>query len=93
MLCEVDMLSLETIKKETLWVAKMNGFREIGTYDALKSYRESDECRDFDTICSQGQPEHLRQFWKDYEEQDDLPYEDRLFLIDDFYAKWVKEQK
>lgn len=58
------MLSLETIMSKTLWVAKMNGFRKVGTYEEVKSYGESEECRDFD-ICA-NQPEELKPFYDKY---------------------------
>lgn len=57
-------LSYEIIDRDTLWVAKMNGYRKIGTYNELTDYRESEECRDFD-ICSR-QPEHLKEFYDAY---------------------------
>ena len=59
------MLSLETIMNDTIWVAKMTyGSRHVGTYDEIKSYAESDECRDFDICCNQ--PDHLKKFYEDY---------------------------
>jgi len=87
------MLSLETIKKDTLWVAKMVRFRQVGTYDELRVYRESDELRDFDNLYSQGQPEHLKQFWQDYEAQNETAYGERLFFMNNFYNEWIKRQE
>lgn len=75
------MPSLETILKDTRWVAKMTyGFRHVGTYDELEEYRESEECRDFDICCSQ--PEHLKEFYNKYFE-----YEKQhgFTTIQDFY--------
>lgn len=37
------MLTLEQIKKDTIWVAKMNWGRMSGTYEEMKPYREADE--------------------------------------------------
>ena len=59
------MLSLEQIMKETIFVAKMTyGYRAVGTYDEIREYIESDECRDSD-ICA-SQPENLKDFYDKY---------------------------
>ena len=52
------MLTLETILSDSIWVAKMNGWRQTGTYDELSDLREDEDCRDFD-LCAE-QPEHLK---------------------------------
>lgn len=57
------MLTLDQIMRESIWVAKMNWGRTSGTYEDMKVYAESDECRDFDLVCEEGQPEHLRDFF------------------------------
>ena len=55
------MLSLETILKDTIWVAKMTWGRYSGTYEEVGHYSDSDSCRDFDLCCKQ--PEHLKEFY------------------------------
>lgn len=60
------MLMLDTIMKDTLWVAKMNGWRKVGTYAELEDLSKSEECRDFDIVCLEGQPDHLKGFYKEY---------------------------
>lgn len=47
----IDGFTLEMAEKNLVWVAKMGGYRVSGTYDEIKSYAESDDCRDFD-ICA-----------------------------------------
>lgn len=77
------MLSLETINKDTIWVVKMQGWRDSGTYDEMKRLAESDECRDFDVACEQ--PEHLKPFWDAYWEYEK---EHGFTYIDQFYEVW-----
>lgn len=92
------MLTLEQIKKDTIWVAKMNWGRMSGTYEEMKPYREADEednyCRDFDICCEQ--PEHLKEFYDGF-----FKYEEEhgFTLIDDYYNNvyanrkiWSKEE-
>lgn len=43
-----NIISLEIIKKDTVWVAKMCGWRAVGTYDEVKRFAEDEKCRDFD---------------------------------------------
>lgn len=50
------------IEKDTRWVAKMMHGRHTGTYEELKEYWESEDCRDFDTLAKQPTPE-LQHFW------------------------------
>ena len=77
------MLTYETIKKDTRWVAKMNGYRVSGTYDEIRHYADDEECRDFDISCKQ--PDHLKEFYDMYFGQDSLPYSERIYLLKDFY--------
>lgn len=81
------MLKLETIKKETIWVAKMIGCRFTGTYDELKGLASSEECRDFDIVWSGGQPEHLRPFYEAYEKYE---AKNGFTFIDDFYKVYAE---
>ena len=62
----METLSYEIIEKDTLWVAKMQGWRQVGTYAEVKHLFHDPECRDFDTVCADGQPEHLRDFYNEY---------------------------
>lgn len=72
------MLSLETINRDTLWVGKLyDGGRIVGTYDELRSMM--DDFRDFDILCLEGQPEHLREFYEGYLSQHEY------YLIADYY--------
>lgn len=81
-------LTLEQIMNESRWVAKMQGWREVGTYEEVKSYAESEECRDFD-ICAE-QPEHLKDFFDRY-----FAYEREhgWITIPDFYKDVYLVQK
>ena len=56
-----NLVSLETILKDTLWVAKMTYGRHVGTYEEVEHYFPMKECRDFD-LCAV-QPEHLKDFY------------------------------
>ena len=58
------MLTLDQIMNESIWVAKMNGYRMSGTYAEMKPYADSEDCRDFD-LCAE-QPEHLKDFFDKY---------------------------
>ena len=81
-----NIISLETIKKDTLWVAKMYGWRAVGTYDEVGHYAKEEECRDFDLCCAQ--PEHLEEFYElffAYEEEHGFTF------LDDFYPIYVEE--
>ena len=60
----MSKVSLETILKDTLWVAKMTYGRHVGTYDEVGDYFPMEECRDFD-LCAK-QPEHLEDFYDGY---------------------------
>jgi len=83
------MLTLETITKDTIWVAKMNGWREAGPYEQMKHLAESDECRDFDIAAEQ--PEHLKEFYDAYF---DYEREHGWTLIPDFYNNvWEQAHK
>lgn len=80
------MLTLETIMKDTLWVARHStGYRFVGNWDAVKSHVESceeeeyDYIKDMDILCAEGQPEHLREFFEAFLSQDDH------YLIKDYY--------
>lgn len=65
-----ELIPLETIMNESLWVAKMQGYRETGTYAEIGHLAKSEDCRDFDLLAKQ--PAHLvpffNEFWKYTEE-------------------------
>ena len=76
-------LSLETILKESRWVAKMTYGRFVGTYGELECFIEdSENLRDIDLAA--GQPEHLQQFCDEMWEHDRT---DGWMTIQDFYNK------
>ena len=79
------MLTLEQILKDTIWVVKMQGYRMSGTYEEMKHYADSEECRDFDICCEQ--PEHLMDFYEKY-----FAY-DGFITIQDFYNQFYNPKK
>ena len=74
------MLKLETILKDTLWVAKMYGWRQVGTYEQIRHLSESEDCRECD-LCAQ-QPEHLQEFYDAYWKYD---REHGFITVPDYY--------
>lgn len=79
------MLSLQKILDESLWVAKMQGYRKCGTYAEIGDLADSEDCRDFDLAATQ--PEDLMDFYDGF-------FKHRGFItIQDyyhnFYAKGV----
>ena len=58
------MLSLQKILDESLWVAKMQGYRVSGTYDEIGYLAESEDCLDFDLAATQ--PEDLMDFFEGF---------------------------
>lgn len=60
------MLTLDQVMNESIWVAKMQGWRTSGTYAEVGKYAKDEDCRDFDLAGQQ--PEHLKdffdRFWK-----------------------------
>lgn len=74
------MLTLDTILKDTVWVAKMVGYRDKGTMDEIGFLRDREDCRDFD-LCAE-QPEHLKEFYDKYFEYE---REHGFTIIQDFY--------
>ena len=77
------MLSLETILKDSIWIAKMQGYRLSGTHDEIGHYADLEECRDFDLCCEQ--PEHLKDFYDKY-----FAY-DGFITIQDFYNQYYNK--
>ncbi len=58
------IIPFSIIEKETIWVAKMEGYRKTGTYDEISHLAEEESCRDFDIAAQQ--PEHLLPFYDKY---------------------------
>lgn len=83
------MLSLETILKDTVFVAKMQGWRQAGTIAQIGHLRDDPDCRDFD-LCAK-QPDHLKEFYDAY-----WCYEEShgFITIQNFYADvWTRREK
>lgn len=78
-------LPLELVLDKTLWVAKMNGWRAVGTYKELEELSKSEECRDFD-ICA-NQPDELKDFYRQYFKFDE---ECGFITVQDFYKYHYK---
>lgn len=81
------MLTLDQVMNESIWVAKMQGWRETGTYAEIGHLAQDEECRDFD-LCAK-QPEHLQEFfeglWKWSEEHGFITIADYykdIYLVD-----------
>ena len=82
-----NTLSLDTILKDSLWVAKMQGWRKIGTYEEIGDLSKNEECRDFD--LSAEQPDHLKDFYEQYWEYD---RKNGFITVQDFYNDHFKEK-
>ena len=77
------MLTLETIKKDTIWVVKMQGWRDSGTWDEIKNLAQSEECRDCDISANQPS-EELQEFWNELYDYGEF------ITLDDFYPIYVE---
>ena len=80
----MKQLSLQEILSKTIWVAKMPGYRLTGTYEQIKKYKDDEDCREFDIVCSSGQPQELRHFYTLYEEYGE---KHGFITIQEFYRK------
>ena len=92
------MLDLQTIKDETLWVIKHNGWRETCKGSELSKKLDLDnDVRDYGVVTWEKQPKELQEFWKSYHnayyifDRRDLKIIDDVDDIDDFYMIWVKD--
>lgn len=92
------MLDLQTIKDETLWVIKHNGWRETCKGSELSKKLDLDnDVRDYGVVTWEKQPKELQEFWKSYHnayyifDRRDLKTIDDVDDIDDFYMIWVKD--
>jgi len=77
-----NIISLQQIHDESLWVAKMCGWRHVGTHGEVGHLFYDEDCRDFDMVCAEGQPEHLRPFFEAYEAYE---AEHGFTFLNDFY--------
>ena len=74
-------LTLDYIKENTIWVAKMNGYRVTGTDAEIGHLFHDENCRDYDVCCQQPTSE-LQRFWEElwqYEDQHGFQF------VDDYY--------
>lgn len=71
------MLSLKKILDESLWVAKMQGYRVSGTYAEIGHLADDEDCRDFDLAAKQ--PDDLMDFYDGF-----FKY-GRFITIQDYY--------
>lgn len=83
------MITIDTIQKDTVFVAKMQGYRKVGTFAEIGNLADDPDCRDFD-LCAK-QPDHLTAFYDAYWEYEmNHPFMD----VNAFYNEvWVKSQK
>lgn len=58
------MISKDTILDQTIFVAKMQGWRSVGTFREVGHLLDDPDCRDFD-LCAE-QPDHLKDFYDKY---------------------------
>lgn len=79
------MLTLDQILNESRWVAKMNGWRQAGTYKELEHLSNDPDCREIDIAAEQ--PEHLREFF------DMLDSNDTWMTIPEFYRTCYAPRK
>lgn len=79
------MLELATIMNDTLWVAKMQGWRDVGTYDEIGHLAQDEDCRDFDLAAKQ--PAHLEDFYKKFWAYD---REHGFITVQDYYNEHYK---
>ena len=89
---DANNLSFEYINKNTLWVAKYeSGYRRVGNYSEIKELYKDDDIDEIDIVSWRGQPDELKEFYKDYEYAN--YYKKRnLYLIKDFYKEWIEDK-
>lgn len=79
------MVSKRTIEKDTIWVVRLTcGVRLTGTYEEMKRWADTDDCKDFD-ICAK-QPEHLQEFYDGYFK---YCYENEFVFVNDYYNRMM----
>ena len=72
----IARISKEQVDRESLWVVKFIGHRDVDTYPNLvKKYGEDffsrDDVRDVSLLCYERQPESLKTFFQKLKEMDD----------------------
>lgn len=66
---KIGGVTLDQVSEYSLWVVKHAGWRECDTYPNLKKRGslDSDDIRDIDFLCTEGQPDILKQFFIEFE--------------------------
>lgn len=82
------MLTLDTILKDSMWVAKVGGCRFVGTYAEIEHWYDDEDWKDTD-LCAE-QPEHLKPFYDAYFKYD---RENGFITVQDFYNKVYAQSK
>lgn len=86
----MSKVTLDEVLNETKWCARMtNGTRYVGTYAQVEKW-QGENCKDIDTICTEGQPVKLQKFWRDYWNYVDKTH-GKFITIQEFYPIWEKE--
>lgn len=87
----MSKVTLDEVLNESLWVARMcGGARFVGPYDKIKKWGSDENCKDIDTVCTEGQPVKLQKFWKDYWDYVEKTH-GKFITIQEFYPIWEKE--
>lgn len=61
------MITREEIQSKTVFVVKMQGWRDVGTWEQIKHLAQDEDCRDCDICAKQPTPE-LQDFWNAHDE-------------------------
>ena len=86
----MENISLQYIIDTTRWVARhVSGYRFVGSYKEAHKFYEKEDCKDFDVLCSDCQPDTIKPFWKAYEEYSDSH---GFMTLQDFYEKVWKHR-
>ena len=84
-------LDYDYIPSHTMWILKYNtGERQLGRISELSKYQFDKNVNEIDTAAWDGQPEELKQFYKDYEYANYYMGRHDLSSIKDFYDEWIK---
>lgn len=83
-----EELTLDIIKRDTVWIAKLSWGRLTGSYERMrKAYEADEDARDLDVAAKQ--PEHLQAFYDAYF---DAFKEHGWMSVDEFFnGYWTKE--
>jgi len=96
-----NLPNLDDILNKSLWVAKYNGYKDVGTYDEVKPIDHSNDpdydieedengLRDFDILAYSNQPEFLKPFFYAY---DKYCSDNGFTYLQDYYDIISKELK